>query len=85
MNNTFTCDAVIKKVADIEAADVEIPFDIREEFWKGRVKVHTTFDGEPYNGRGSTGALSILTPAYAKSSGSAKISAPKSVQGLVNV
>ena len=29
---------------------VPFPFDIREEFGKGRVKVHATFDGEPYDG-----------------------------------
>ena len=26
------------------------PYDVREEFGKGRVKVHATFDGEPYDG-----------------------------------
>ena len=26
------------------------PYDLRAEFGKGRVKVHATFDGEPYNG-----------------------------------
>ena len=26
------------------------PYDVRVEFGKGRVKVHATFDGEPYNG-----------------------------------
>lgn len=26
------------------------PYDIREEFGRGRVKVHATFDGEPYDG-----------------------------------
>ena len=26
------------------------PYDIRAEFGKGRVKVHATFDGEPYDG-----------------------------------
>lgn len=26
------------------------PYDIRTEFGKGRVKVHATFDGEPYDG-----------------------------------
>jgi len=31
-------------------AYVVFPYDIREEFGKGRVKVHATFDGEPYNG-----------------------------------
>ncbi len=31
-------------------AYVAFPYDIREEFGKGRVKVHATFDGEPYDG-----------------------------------
>ncbi|WP_398577530.1 DUF1905 domain-containing protein [Streptococcus parasuis] len=26
------------------------PYDIRQEFGKGRVKVHATFDGHPYDG-----------------------------------
>lgn len=31
-------------------AYVQFPYDIRTEFGKGRVKVHATFDGEPYDG-----------------------------------
>ncbi len=31
-------------------AYVIFPYDIREEFGRGRVKVHVTFDGEPYDG-----------------------------------
>lgn len=31
-------------------AYVEFPYDIRTEFGKGRVKVHVTFDGIPYDG-----------------------------------
>ena len=31
-------------------AYVSFPYDIRSEFGKGRVKVHATFDGEPYEG-----------------------------------
>ena len=42
--------AEIKKVPDIDGAYVVFPYDIREEFGKGRVKVHATFDGEPYDG-----------------------------------
>ena len=42
--------AEIKKVPDIDGAYVEIPFDVKEEFGKGRVKVHATFDGVPYDG-----------------------------------
>lgn len=42
--------AEIKKVPDIDGAYVEIPFDVRAEFGKGRVPVTATFDGEPYEG-----------------------------------
>ena len=31
-------------------AYVPFPYDVRAEFGKGRVKVHATFDGEPYDG-----------------------------------
>ena len=46
----YEYDAVIQKAPDQDAAYVEFPFDIRTEFDKGRVKVHATFDGEPYDG-----------------------------------
>ena len=29
---------------------VIFPYDIRKEFGRGRIKVHVTFDGEPYDG-----------------------------------
>ena len=47
---TYEFEAEIKKVPDIDGAYVEIPFDVKAEFGKGRVKVHATFDGEPYDG-----------------------------------
>ena len=31
-------------------AYVIFPYDVRDEFGRGRVKVHVTFDGEPYDG-----------------------------------
>lgn len=31
-------------------AYVIFPYDIRQEFGRGRVKVHATFDGEEYDG-----------------------------------
>jgi hypothetical protein len=31
-------------------AYVPFPYDVRKEFGKGRVKVHATFDDEPYDG-----------------------------------
>lgn len=43
-------DAIIKKVPDIDGAYVEIPFDVKEVYGKGRVKVDATFDTEPYQG-----------------------------------
>jgi hypothetical protein len=42
--------AEIKRVPDVDGAYVEIPFDVKVIFGKGRVKVHATFDGEPYDG-----------------------------------
>jgi len=50
MNQEIEFDAVIKKVPDIDGAYVEIPFDVKTKFGKGRVPVHATFDGEPYDG-----------------------------------
>ena len=45
----YEFEAEIIKVQDMDAAYIVFPFDIREEFGKGRVKVHATFDGEPYD------------------------------------
>lgn len=46
----YEFEAVIQKVPDQDGAYVKIPYDIREEFGKGRLKVHATFDGEAYDG-----------------------------------
>lgn len=46
----YAFDAVIRKVPDLDGAYVEIPFDVKAEFGKGRVKVHAAFDGVPYDG-----------------------------------
>ena len=40
----------IHLVPDEGGAYVEFPYDIRKEFGCGRVKVHVTFDGIPYDG-----------------------------------
>jgi len=50
MDKIYKFEAVIKKVPDINGAYIEIPVDVKEEFGKGRVPVHATFDGEPYDG-----------------------------------
>lgn len=49
-DKTYSFDAVIQKVPDIDGAYVEIPFDVRAEFGKGRVPVHASFDGALYSG-----------------------------------
>lgn len=46
----YEFDAVLLKVPDIDGAYVEFPYDVRQEFGKGRVKVHAVFDGISYDG-----------------------------------
>jgi uncharacterized membrane protein len=46
----YEFDAVIQKVPDQDGAYVVVPFDIRAEFGKGRVKVSASFDGAVYDG-----------------------------------
>jgi len=46
----YKFNAIIKKAGDIDAAYIEIPFDVYAEFGKGRVPVRATFDGELYDG-----------------------------------
>lgn len=45
----YEFEAIIQ-AADKGGAYVVFPYNVREEFGKGRVKVHATFDGEPYDG-----------------------------------
>jgi len=47
---TYKFNAVIQKTPDMDGAYIAVPFDIKEIFGKGRLKVHATFDGEPYDG-----------------------------------
>ena len=49
MSKIYEFDAVIQKVDGIDGAYVEIPFDVKQEFGKGRVPVSAAFDGEPYD------------------------------------
>ena len=46
----FEYDAVLHEDPDSGGAYVAFPRDLREEFGKGRVKVHASFDGIPYEG-----------------------------------
>lgn len=45
----YEFDEIIS-ASDKGGAYVKFPYDIREKFGRGRVKVHATFDGEPYEG-----------------------------------
>ena len=46
----YEYDAVLHEDPDSGGAYVAFPWDIRQEFGKGRVKVHALFDGIPYEG-----------------------------------
>ena len=47
----FEFDAVILQNEGMDVAYVEVPFDIKVLFGKGRLAVHATFDGVPYDGQ----------------------------------
>jgi hypothetical protein len=52
MNPTiYRFEAQIIAEADHGGAYVKIPLNLKAEFGKGRVPVHATFDGEPYDGQ----------------------------------
>ena len=51
MTEPIEFDAVIIKNPDMDAAYVEIPFDVKAVFGKGRAAVHAEFDGYPYDGQ----------------------------------
>ena len=46
----YEYDAVLHEDPDSGGAYVAFPWNLREEFGKGRVKVHASFDGIPYDG-----------------------------------
>lgn len=51
MSDHFEFSAIILQNEDMDAAYVEVPFDIKALFGKGRLSVHATFDGVPYDGQ----------------------------------
>lgn len=53
-------EAVIIQNGDMDAAYVEVPFDIKELYGKGRLLVHATFDGVPYSGQ----VVKMRRPCY---------------------
>ncbi len=46
----YQFQAEIHTIPQKGGAYIEFPYDIRQEFGRGRVKVHATFDGVPYDG-----------------------------------
>ncbi len=46
----FEYDGIIHELPEKGGAYVAFPWDIRERFGKGRLKVHAEFDGIPYDG-----------------------------------
>lgn len=52
--------AVIIQNGNMDAAYVEIPYDIKEIFGKGRLLVNASFDGVPYRGQ----VVKMGTPCY---------------------
>lgn len=53
-------EATILQNEDMDAAYVEVPYDIRELFGKGRLLVNASFDGVPYRGQ----VVKMGTPCY---------------------
>lgn len=49
-NQEYKFKAILEKVDEIDGAYIRIPFDIKKEFGKGKIKVLATFDGVEYNG-----------------------------------
>lgn len=50
MAERFEYDGVLRQIPEKGGAYVVFPWNIREVFGKGRVKVHAEFDGQPYDG-----------------------------------
>ncbi|OWY25182.1 DUF1905 domain-containing protein [Sphingobacteriales bacterium UPWRP_1] len=50
MTTVKTFTAQLLPITNMDAAYIEIPFDVKTEFGKANCKVKATFDGEPYRG-----------------------------------
>lgn len=57
----YEYEALVCEADGKGGAYVSFPYDIREEFGRGRVKVHATFDGEPYDGSVVNMGVGFLT------------------------
>ena len=52
--------SIIIQNDQMDAAYIIVPIDIKEVYGKGRLSVHATFDGEPYDGQ----VVRMGTPDY---------------------
>ena len=59
-NRILEFDAVILQNGSMNAAYIEVPYDIKALFGKGRLLVHASFDGVPYDGQ----IVKMGTPCY---------------------
>lgn len=59
-NDVHKFTAVIQRNGTMDAAYVEVPIDIKAVYGKGRLLVHATFDGVPYDGQ----VVKMGTPYY---------------------
>lgn len=50
MQKEYSFSAILHEIPDKGGAYIIFPYDIRKEFGKGRVRVHASFDGIPYDG-----------------------------------
>lgn len=48
--NVYEFTGKLHLIPEMGGAYIAFPYDIRKEFGKGRVKVHATFNGIPYDG-----------------------------------
>lgn len=50
MSKEYSFEAVIEKVEKVDGAYVRVPYNIKEKFGKGRLKVTAYFDDVEYQG-----------------------------------
>lgn len=78
-DEVFAFDAILQKVPDLDGVYVEIPLVVKATFGRGRVPVHATFDGEPYDGSlvrmGTPAISSAFAKTFARRSASSRATA----------
>ena len=50
MTERFEYDEILHELPETGGAYVIFPWDIKEKFGRGRIRVHAEFDGQPYDG-----------------------------------